>query len=134
MSDSHADATKSYYGMRLIPRVPMKMPSFMNQELYVDYLSCVVRDRFGLTSATRSMNTQTRRILDIGGGTGYFTRQLVDGVSNLEAVVVDPFLLEASSLTEDDDEQIRFVKAAAPNVLLLHQTRNGGEVTIIKYS
>jgi ubiquinone/menaquinone biosynthesis C-methylase UbiE len=50
--------------------------------------------------------------LDIGGGTGNFTRRLVEGAPHVQAVVVDPFL-EFSSLQENTDQQVRFIKASA---------------------
>lgn len=64
-----------------------------------------------------------RILLDVGGGTGNFTNMLLVGTSNLQAVVVDPFLVddvkadEKASLSLDEapppPPPIRFVKAGA---------------------
>lgn len=54
-----------------------------------------------------------RRLLDIGGGTGNFTRMLLEGCQkNVEAIVVDPFLEEGSTETGNKDT-VQFVKAGA---------------------
>lgn len=78
----------------------------------MDYLSNLVKDRLGLDRNQSS----DRNLLDIGGGTGNFTRRLVEGNSNIKAIVVDPFLdgSSSSSQTSDDDcKQLQFVKAGA---------------------
>ena len=56
-----------------------------------------------------------RRLLDIGGGTGNFTRMLLEGTNNLvEAIVVDPFLEHAMT----DEEGLKFVQEPAEDFLL----------------
>ena len=51
-----------------------------------------------------------RLLLDVGGGTGNFTRMLVDDCDKLRAVVVEPFLEKSP---ECDDDKLQFVKASA---------------------
>lgn len=75
---------------------------FYSQGAYTDYLSKLVRMRLGL-------GDETRRVLDVGGGTGNFTKMLVEG-TKVNSVVIDPFL-EVS--VDQDTDQLKFVKAPA---------------------
>jgi tRNA A58 N-methylase Trm61 len=72
----------------------------------------VVGDNDKLETTATSAGSQ-RRILDIGGGTGNFTRMLLEkenkNAVNLQAVVVDPFLEQSSS----EACNLKFVKAHA---------------------
>lgn len=74
----------------------------------MDYLSKLVRDRLGLAEATK------RRLLDIGGGTGNFTKLIVQDSPQVEAVVVDPFLEETDDGNSGD--AVKFVKASAESL------------------
>jgi hypothetical protein len=85
---------------------------FYEQGDYTAYLQRLVQDRLQIFQGnngndvngnvnTSSSSTPPRRLLDIGGGTGNFTRMLLEGTSSntssssnplLQAVVVDPFL------------------------------------------
>ena len=70
----------------------------------MENLAALVRDRLKLKDSKR-------RLLDIGGGTGNFTRMIVKD-TNTEAVVIDPFL-DASH----EADTIRFVKASAEDFI-----------------
>lgn len=69
---------------------------------YTTYLCNLVETRLGLKGID-----QRRKLLDVGGGTGNFTRMLVDNNDGLEAVVIEPFL-QKSDVIEDD--KLRFVQ------------------------
>lgn len=107
MSDTHSTTTQSHYEAH--SACSYEDAFFYEPGDYQVYLCNLVRDRLGVSSCTPK---EKRRLLDIGGGTGNFTRQLVEGISNMQAVVVDPFL-ESSSQNDDADDQVRFVKAGA---------------------
>ena len=104
-ASSHSDTTKSHYEAHSASSYEDAF--FYEPGEYQDYLVRKVRQRLGLNADA----SPKRRLLDIGGGTGNFTRQLVNGLDNVEAVVVDPFL-EASSLSSNN-QQVRFVSAGA---------------------
>lgn len=93
---------------------------------YTDWLRDRVREALNVGSSdstatpTPSATTTPRRLIDIGGGTGNFTSMILDGVPNVEAVIVDPFLeasndVDAGSGSGRDGaiRKIRFVKAGA---------------------
>lgn len=75
---------------------------------YMEYLAKLVVAKLGWSDPPQ----ENRRLLDIGGGTGNFTRKLIKGLDKVEAVVVDPFL-ESSSSQDESKDQVRFVKAGA---------------------
>jgi SAM-dependent methyltransferase len=77
---------------------------------YTDYLSKMVVKRLGLEPTT------CRRILDIGGGTGNFTRMIVKNSPEVEAIVIDPFLEGQEESTESSTASIKFVKAPAESL------------------
>lgn len=78
---------------------------FYEQGAYTKYLCDLVAKRLGLTKDS------TGTLVDIGGGTGNFTRMLVDQAPKMKAIVVDPFLAE--STTSSANDSIQFVKASA---------------------
>lgn len=83
---------------------------FYEKGAYTEWLASKVHEKLGLTALLPEIDQ--RRILDVGGGTGNFTKMLLDFNKNhLEAVVVDPFLADEHS--DESDYKIRFVKAAA---------------------
>jgi cyclopropane fatty-acyl-phospholipid synthase-like methyltransferase len=51
-----------------------------------------------------------RTLLDVGGGTGNFTRMLTKDAVGIRAIVVDPFMQESS---RQEGEELQFVKASA---------------------
>lgn len=71
---------------------------------YTKNLCQLVRKRLSLDN-----NTKKRKILDIGGGTGNFSKMIVAGV-DAECVVVDPFLEQTPS---SEDGRVSFHKVAA---------------------
>ena len=72
---------------------------------YIDNLVKRVTERLGL-------GNEHRRILDVGGGTGNFTKMLVEN-NKVDAVVIDPFLESSSGFVVD---QLTFVKASAEDL------------------
>jgi hypothetical protein len=98
---------------------------FYEEGPYTQYLQSLVQNRLQLvgdnaqvatsTGSSSSGSSQQRRILlDIGGGTGNFTRMLLPldkekNAVNLQAIVVDPFLEQSSS----EGGNLKFVKAHA---------------------
>lgn len=70
-----------------------------------------------------------RVLLDIGGGTGNFARMLVKD-TDIEAVVVDPYLVEETTTVHGNDNnyrgQIRFVKQSAQDFVLTGDTNDQG--------
>jgi SAM-dependent methyltransferase len=77
---------------------------FYSAGAYTDYLAKLVANRLGLEATTK------RRIVDIGGGTGNFTKMIVQNSPEVEAIVVDPYFLEG---TESSTDSLKFVKAPA---------------------
>jgi SAM-dependent methyltransferase len=79
---------------------------FYSPGAYTDYLAKLVVNRLGLQTNSRG------RILDIGGGTGNFTKMIVADSPHVEAIVVDPFL-EGTEISTDDSPSVKFVHAPA---------------------
>jgi hypothetical protein len=70
--------------------------------------------RTAAAAATR--RPKKRRLLDLGGGTGNFTRMLLEDRPHLQAIVIDPFLAKVGVRGDDDginNEPLRFVQAPA---------------------
>jgi hypothetical protein len=109
---------------------------FYEEGAYADYLCSLVQKRLKIPTAEGSVTSApyttsatrpdvphfvTRVLLDVGGGTGNFTRLLVQNVEPtgtsdpIRAVVVDPFLVEEASdqANLDSPPKISFVKASA---------------------
>ena len=82
---------------------------FYSAGAYTDYLSKLVVKRLGLQPTT------SRRILDIGGGTGNFTRMIVRNSPEVQAIIVDPFL-DGHHDDEQNTAAVRFVKASAESL------------------
>lgn len=82
---------------------------FYSAGAYTDYLAKLVVRRLGLEPTT------CRRILDIGGGTGNFTKMVVRNSPEVEAIVVDPFLEGHEEGTDESSStaSVKFVKASA---------------------
>jgi SAM-dependent methyltransferase len=86
-------------------------------------------ERVALRGTERQGSTD-RVLLDVGGGTGNFTRLLLEGTTNVRAVVVDPFLAEdepevlisgceytSVSAPSSPPPLIRFVRAGAEDFI-----------------
>lgn len=83
---------------------------FYEAGAYTERLCSLVQDRLQLKA--QPQQPQQKRLLDIGGGTGSFTRMLVKE-TNVSAVVVDPFLEKSSEADDDKDDSVRFVAEPA---------------------
>jgi SAM-dependent methyltransferase len=109
---------------------------FYQKGAYTDYLRTLVQKRLQLGSVDAPPAASQRVLLDIGGGTGTFTRMLVQGIS-VQAVVVDPFLEKQSIDNKDHDANVSFVAEPAEAFLgLAKETdtwrRNGFDQVLLK--
>jgi len=105
---------------------------FYSRGEYTDWLKGEVISALAGSSENSNASTGKRRLIDIGGGTGNFTRMILDGVPNMEAVVVDPFLEASSDFNHDnsdgtgiDNGEIQFVKAGAEDYAEITQAGTG---------
>ena len=83
---------------------------FYEPGAYMQYLVDLVTQRMEFGGSGN--NEQQRHLLDIGGGTGNFSRALTENSSNLLVTVIEPFLEESKDADLKDDK-ILFVKAPA---------------------
>jgi hypothetical protein len=79
---------------------------FYESGAYTEHIRNLVKKQLGLDRPMK------RTILDVGGGTGNFTKMIVEGTF-CKAVVVDPFLAEDSPHDEQGNNQLHFVRASA---------------------
>lgn len=90
---------------------------------YTEHLASLVK-RYLQLDASPDSCTKNRCLMDIGGGTGNFTRMIVEDAPNICAIVVDPFLEQqgisgvGESESSASDKRIRFVKASAEDFML----------------
>ena len=101
---------------------------------YTNYLRDTVKRALHFPSSASAStnstyNTCNRRLIDIGGGTGNFTRMILEGVLNVEGVVIDPFLEASSTDTGSNGgaDNIRFVKASAEDFAATESTSTDDE-------
>ncbi|KAL7553058.1 hypothetical protein ACHAWF_016308 [Thalassiosira exigua] len=97
---------------------------------YNDWLADLVRSTLRVRAET---GRRRRRLVDVGGGTGNFTRAIVNDVPGTDAVVIDPFLGDDD---DEDDEamrgegengsKVRFVKASAEAFMPAAAEDDGG--------
>lgn len=85
---------------------------FYSPGAYTDYLTKLVQERLGLVRAGAEEEGR-RVVLDVGGGTGNFTKMIIEH-TKAEAIVIDPFLEFSSDLV--DSKQLKFVKASAEDL------------------
>lgn len=78
---------------------------FYEPGAYQEYLRDKVRGRLRLTSESKHI------LIDIGGGTGNFTKTIIEG-TQAKAIVVDPFL-NSSDENTNDSQSVQFVTASA---------------------
>jgi hypothetical protein len=78
---------------------------------YNDYLCELCRQGLQITNTE---STSTRVLLDIGGGTGSFTRRLIQDTPH-RAIVVDPFLPPQAAVNKND--VVQFVAASAESFM-----------------
>lgn len=79
---------------------------FYSPGLYMEHLVNLVSKSMKLDSIDRA-----RHLIDLGGGTGNFAKELTKKNLNLNITVVEPYLEETSSLVPD--ERVAFVKEPA---------------------
>ncbi|CAB9507858.1 Methyltransferase [Seminavis robusta] len=79
---------------------------FYEEGAYTENLAKLVMDGLCLKEGSKP-----RTLLDIGGGTGNFTRMLTNQSEGIRAIVVDPFLPESS--TKEGSDDVQYVKASA---------------------
>ncbi|GKY91940.1 hypothetical protein MPSEU_000165600 [Mayamaea pseudoterrestris] len=83
---------------------------FYEPGAYTNYLTKLVQDRLGL-----HQEPLRRTLLDVGGGTGNFTKMIIQDTQT-RAIVVDPFLAaadEKAKSSEGTSKQLEFVCAPA---------------------
>jgi hypothetical protein len=78
---------------------------------YMDYLCRLVQERLHLLNTTAV--AQRRVLLDVGGGTGNFTRMIIDDSPNTSAIVVDPYLEKSADVSSDSKDHVTFIPASA---------------------
>jgi hypothetical protein len=111
----HRMSTKSHYEGHSADTYESAF--FYEPGAYTEHLKNLVKRSLQL-DASSDDSKKERCLLDIGGGTGNFTRMILEG-TNERAIVVDPFLEQESISVVDESEsaasakQIRFVKAPA---------------------
>jgi trans-aconitate methyltransferase len=94
---------------------------FYEPGAYQQYLVDLVRKRLALVG-DNWVSSETKHILDIGGGTGNFAQALVRGLPNVQVTVVDPYLDPTLSLDQFSLRQISFVQASAESFAQAHRT------------
>jgi len=108
-STTSAATTKAHYEAHSADSYEQAQAFFFQAGgAYTKWLCQLVRDGMQLNNASSSLSSTGKQLLDIGGGTGSFTRLLVQD-TNATAVVVDPFLEKSSSKSHDDDARVTFV-------------------------
>jgi len=90
---------------------------FYQAGAYTERLCELVQERLQLNNNNSNHNDHNdhnikKRLLDIGGGTGNFTRMLVQN-TNATAVVVDPFLESSNANNANQDDRVTFVAEPA---------------------
>ena len=95
---------------------------FTSDEDYLRYLTALIHEKFEWRTngndASMTMPTSLT-LLDIGGGTGSFTKRLIDEFSSLNAIVMEPFLEPNNNVDKSNDEisNISFCKASADDFM-----------------
>lgn len=87
---------------------------FYEPGTYTEHLKRLVQ---GSLRLDQPLADNKRRLLDIGGGTGNFTRMIVQDAPTVSAVVVDPFLEMKDEAMLSSKEQVGFVKAPAEDFM-----------------
>lgn len=99
---------------------------FYSPGAYMEHVKTLVDTSLELSASINTTNNKNdekafppqphegrgRLLLDIGGGTGNFTKKLLELNPSLKAVVIDPFLTAADAETHNND-RIQFVSASA---------------------
>jgi hypothetical protein len=79
---------------------------FYQKGPYMEYLCNLVVKNLSLKER---VDVKYRTLIDIGGGTGNFTKLLLNESPDVHAVVVDPFLVESQA----SEDRLEFVKESA---------------------
>lgn len=79
---------------------------FYQRGPYMEYLSNLVVQKLHLRD---NLDGAPRTLVDIGGGTGNFTKLLLNSNSNLKTIIMDPFLVDSKA----SEDRITFVKEPA---------------------
>jgi SAM-dependent methyltransferase len=83
---------------------------------YMEHLINLCRNRLQISPEQPDQETQRKRcILDIGGGTGNFAKELIQQNDNSRIVVIDPFLIGDDN--NDNNDIVSFIKAPAEDFL-----------------
>mmetsp|Transcript_4287 Transcript_4287/g.5861 ORF Transcript_4287/g.5861 Transcript_4287/m.5861 type:complete len:273 (-) Transcript_4287:366-1184(-) len=80
---------------------------FYSSNIYLQHLTTLVHNHFGWSTTTTASHLT---LLDIGGGTGSFTKRIIDGFPSITAIVLEPFLEPAHNLNL---QNLSFYQAAA---------------------
>lgn len=93
---------------------------FLSSGDYCNYLNQLTSAHLHLhatpSSSPLEPAAESMRVLDLGGGTGKFARDLVEIHDHLHVVVVEPFL-EHTAVSNNHNERISFVKAPAESFI-----------------
>eukprot|EP00584_Thalassiosira_punctigera_P013862 CAMPEP_0172553540 /NCGR_PEP_ID=MMETSP1067-20121228/51265_1 /TAXON_ID=265564 ORGANISM="Thalassiosira punctigera, Strain Tpunct2005C2" /NCGR_SAMPLE_ID=MMETSP1067 /ASSEMBLY_ACC=CAM_ASM_000444 /LENGTH=278 /DNA_ID=CAMNT_0013341747 /DNA_START=237 /DNA_END=1073 /DNA_ORIENTATION=+ len=81
---------------------------------YLDHITALVHDKFLWSKEGSAADPTPVTLLDIGGGTGSFTKRLVEQFPTNTAIVIDPFLEPAKNA---DAKNLFFFEAAADDFL-----------------
>ena len=100
------ESTKSHYEAHTAGSYESAF--FYQKGPYMEYLRGLVVKSFCLKDST-CRSGAAPVLVDIGGGTGNFTKLLLEEAPDLRAVVVDPFLVDS----QDNEDRIEFVKESA---------------------
>lgn len=94
---------------------------FSSDEDYVHYLTKLIQEKFKWRKNENdaSITATSLTLLDIGGGTGTFTKRLIDEYPSFKAIVMEPFLETSKDAYENNNDKsnISFCKASADDFL-----------------
>lgn len=115
-SDPAGSTTQSHYESH--SAASYESAYFYEVGAYTEHLKdlCKTRLQLGVAAVDQAETERRRILLDIGGGTGTFTRMLIQDTPFCRAVVVDPFLekkTKEEETTSNKDGLVHFVSAPA---------------------
>ena len=127
-ADHHNPAPQAHYEAHSAESYEQAF--FYEPGAYTEHLCALVRERLQLNSSAFKISEEPlnlerprrrRVLLDIGGGTGNFTRMIIKD-TNVSAIVVDPFLEQ--SQCGDDVENVQFVAEPAEAFMMKQDASN----------
>lgn len=89
---------------------------FSSDEDYLQYLTELIQEKFKWRKNDAFITPTSLTLLDIGGGTGTFTKRLIDEFPSFKAIVMEPFL-EPNKDVNENKSNISFCKASADDFL-----------------